>query len=302
MRDVEMCQSKNKCFFVQNKICLWMKIAEKMGRSTSANGWRWQRVTMVLVDGVTRVLGANAHIVQTYSPTWASAHVRHNHADGGGIGFNAIFEDLWEANACVLIVCSSCNVSQSPTMYQCKWVCILWWPFSLPHGRNDKHQKWKSKNACQVVMLDGSTTDWVKRIRKTHWTLTQRGCGMWWYEWGRAKPRWKALMISNEAIHIQVKRGEDSNVEGTSTLTLMIACVRCMMFGDVLNLFLLHISDHNQDKERGRCWWDQWALSVSTNDRGITHGRWNKEGVECVEELGVIEETRWGKVDVLGII
>ncbi len=60
-------------------------------------------------------------------------------------------------------------------------------------------------------------------------------------------------MISNEAIHIQVKRGEDSNVEGTSTLTLMIACVRCMMFGDVLNLFLLHISDHNQDKERGRC-------------------------------------------------
>lgn len=53
---------------------------------------------------------------------------------------------------------------------------------------------------------------------------------------------------------------------------------------------------------RGRCWWDQWALSVNTNDWGITHGRWNKEGVECVEELGVIKETRWGKVDVLGII
>jgi hypothetical protein len=26
---------------------------------------------------------------------------------------------------------------------------------------------------------------------------------------------------------------------------LMIACVRCMMFGDVLILFLLRISDHN---------------------------------------------------------
>ncbi len=30
---------------------------------------------------------------------------------------------------------------------------------------------------------------------------------------------------------------------------LMIAYVRCMMFGDVLNMFLLHINDHNQDKE-----------------------------------------------------
>ncbi len=29
----------------------------------------------------------------------------------------------------------------------------------------------------------------------------------------------------------------------------MIAYVRCMMFGDVLNMFLLHINDHNQNKE-----------------------------------------------------
>ncbi len=29
----------------------------------------------------------------------------------------------------------------------------------------------------------------------------------------------------------------------------MIAYVQCMMFGDVLNLFLLHINDHNQNKE-----------------------------------------------------
>jgi hypothetical protein len=27
--------------------------------------------------------------------------------------------------------------------------------FSPPHGRNDKHQEWKSKIVCQVVMLDG---------------------------------------------------------------------------------------------------------------------------------------------------
>jgi len=30
---------------------------------------------------------------------------------------------------------------------------------------------------------------------------------------------------------------------------LMIAYVWCMMFGDVLNLFLLHIHNHNRDKD-----------------------------------------------------
>jgi len=30
---------------------------------------------------------------------------------------------------------------------------------------------------------------------------------------------------------------------------LMIACVWCMMFSDMLNLLLLCINDHNQDKE-----------------------------------------------------
>jgi hypothetical protein len=29
----------------------------------------------------------------------------------------------------------------------------------------------------------------------------------------------------------------------------MIACVQCMMSGDMINLLLLCISDHNQDKE-----------------------------------------------------
>ncbi len=30
---------------------------------------------------------------------------------------------------------------------------------------------------------------------------------------------------------------------------LMITYVRCMMFGDMLNMLLLHVNDHNQDKE-----------------------------------------------------
>jgi hypothetical protein len=31
---------------------------------------------------------------------------------------------------------------------------------------------------------------------------------------------------------------------------LMIAYVWCMMFSNVLNLFLVHLNDHNQNKER----------------------------------------------------
>jgi hypothetical protein len=30
---------------------------------------------------------------------------------------------------------------------------------------------------------------------------------------------------------------------------LMTTCVQCMMSNDVLNMFLLHINDHNQNKE-----------------------------------------------------
>jgi hypothetical protein len=31
--------------------------------------------------------------------------------------------------------------------------------------------------------------------------------------------------------------------------TLMITCVQCVMSNDVLNMFLLHINDHNQNKK-----------------------------------------------------
>jgi hypothetical protein len=34
-------------------------------------------------------------------------------------------------------------------------------------AENDKHQKWKRKNACQVVVLDGSMANWTKGIHKT---------------------------------------------------------------------------------------------------------------------------------------
>jgi hypothetical protein len=161
-----------------------MKIIDKRGRSTSTNGWKWKRAIMVLADGAERMLKVNAHIVRAYSPTWTSAHAWQNRVNGGGVRSSAIFKDLWEVNTYALIVCSSCNVSQSLAMYQRKWVCIFWWPFSPPCGGNDKHQEWKSKNACQVVMLDGSTTNWAKGMHKARWTLTWKTYGMWWYEQG----------------------------------------------------------------------------------------------------------------------
>jgi hypothetical protein len=46
-------------------------------------------------------------------------------------------------------------------------VWVSWWPFLPPYGRNDKHQEWKIKNACQVVVLDGSMANWTKGICKT---------------------------------------------------------------------------------------------------------------------------------------
>ncbi len=81
------------------------------GRSMSTNGWRWWNATMVLTNGATWVVGANACTAQAYSPTWKSAHAQRNRANGGGIGSNATSKDLWEANTCTLIVCSSYNVS-----------------------------------------------------------------------------------------------------------------------------------------------------------------------------------------------
>ncbi len=135
----KMCQNKSKCLSIQNKIYFLIKIIDKRGESILANGWRWQRAAMVLAHAVAWVLGINTFIAQTYFTTWTNVHARHNHASGGGIGSTPIFKNLWEANACVLIMCS-CNVSQSLVMYWCKHAHISWWPFSPHrHYRNDKH-------------------------------------------------------------------------------------------------------------------------------------------------------------------
>jgi hypothetical protein len=84
---------------------------------------------------------------------------------------------------------------------------------------------------------------------------------------------------------------------------LMIACVWCMMFGDMLNLLLLRISDPTpRQGTHKKYFWDGWAFGVCIDDWGITHGWWSKQDVKCEDELGAIEETKRGKIDTVGII
>jgi hypothetical protein len=165
----------------------WMKMVK------GHNGFNWWDHKSV---------GANAYISQTYSPTWASARVWCNRVDGGGIGSSAIFEDLWEANACVLMYIP---LVMSPSPLPCtlqKWAWVFWWPFSSPCDGNDKHKEWKSKNACQALMLDGLMAKWIKGCVKHVELWHGEHMGIWWYEWGCGKPRWKTLMIFNDAIHV----------------------------------------------------------------------------------------------------
>jgi hypothetical protein len=109
-------------------------------------------------------------------------HVWHGHVDGGGEGFQVIFKDLLEVRTLTLIMCSSCNVSQSFVMYWWRWVWIFWWPFLSPHGTKYQHQKRKNKNACQVAMSNELMAIQVNGIGKACWTLARKAYEIWWYE------------------------------------------------------------------------------------------------------------------------
>jgi hypothetical protein len=65
---------------------------------------------MVSTDGAIRMLGPMHTLLEHIPLHETSACAWCNHANGGGIRFGAFFENLWEANACALIVCSFCNV------------------------------------------------------------------------------------------------------------------------------------------------------------------------------------------------
>ncbi len=53
----EHAKAKINVFLSKTKSIFGWKSSTKGGRSTSTNGWRWQRATMVLIDGVVGVLG-----------------------------------------------------------------------------------------------------------------------------------------------------------------------------------------------------------------------------------------------------
>jgi hypothetical protein len=60
---------------------------------------------MVSSNGLANVLGANAHIVRVYSPTWARAYARRNLVDGNGVGSRINSKHLQKARTNVLFMC-----------------------------------------------------------------------------------------------------------------------------------------------------------------------------------------------------
>jgi len=117
-------------------------------------------------------------------------------------------------------------------------------------------------------------------MHKACWTLTRKTYGMWWYERGHGKPRWKTSMIFNDAIHVQAKWGEDDNVESIGTLEINdCLCVMYDVWWRAKPIFTTY-TQPQPGQGHGHCWWDGRAPNVSTNDWGITHGWWGRKGVE----------------------
>jgi hypothetical protein len=56
-------------------------------------------------------------------------------------------------------------------------------------------------------------------------------------------------------------------LKATTSQKLMIVCLCCIMSGDMLNLLLLRIGDHNPGQgTHEHCLWDGWAPSVNIDD------------------------------------
>lgn len=110
-------------------------------------------------------------------------------------------------------------------------------------------------------------------------------------------------MISNDTIHVQAKGGKNNNVESISTLEVDdCLCVVHDVWWCAKPAFVTYKWPQSKQGTHKHSWWDGWAPNVGINDWGITHGLWSRKGVECVDELNVTKETRWSKVDALGII
>ncbi len=136
---------------------------------------------MILSNGVASVFRANAHIIQTYSPTWTRAPTWCKCVDGGGVGFGVVSKHLWEAKTNALIMCFFCNVSELPPTYRHKLTWVFQCPFSPPHGRKDKHQEGNNKkNAKLLEGLDANIVTYLrfynKLIKELLSFFTTRSC------------------------------------------------------------------------------------------------------------------------------
>jgi hypothetical protein len=65
---------------------------------------------MVLANGVIKCWGPMQALLE-HIPLHDQVFMHNTIVDRSGIGSNVISEDLWDANVCVLIEYSSCNVS-----------------------------------------------------------------------------------------------------------------------------------------------------------------------------------------------
>ncbi len=129
--------------------------------------------------------------------------------------------------------------------------------------KNTRNGEWKNKNTCQVVMSNQSIANRVKGMCKPCWTSTQITYGIWWYEWGCGKPRWKTLMISNDAIHVQAEeRRKDGKVESIGTLE--VDDYLCVVHDAwwCVKLVPMTYKWHNHDKEHANVvmgWIGPWC-------------------------------------------
>ncbi len=95
-------------------------------------------------------------------------------------------------------------------------------------------------------------------MRKACWTSTWIAYGIWWYEQGCGKPRWKTSMISNDAIHVQAEEGrEDGNAKGIGTFEAYdCLCAVHDVWWRAKFAFAIYKQPQSKQCTHGHCWWD----------------------------------------------
>jgi hypothetical protein len=69
---------------------------------------------------------------------------------------------------------------------------------------------------CQAKILEGLDINWDKGICKARWTLIWKTYGIWRYERGWNKPKWKTSMMPMDAIHVHAEKGRQHGKLGAT--------------------------------------------------------------------------------------